>query len=373
MTNHQQLRSGDHPIPGPVLLFGSGETSPSGQKIFNHLFRRLLVDILDPAGIPTQPALRVAILETPAGFELNSAQVAGRVGEFLRHHLQNYCLQVAVIPARRRGTPDSPDNPSILAPLLHAEIIFMGPGSPTYAVRQLQDSQAWHLLVARHRLGGALALASAASIAAGVCALPVYEIYKVGEDIHWKPGLDLFGPYNLSLVFIPHWNNADGGEELDTSRCFMGRARFAALLERLPPGVTVVGIDEGTGLLLDLEGERCQVVGRDGVTLLRAAGEWRFSNGDTFSIQELGDFRPLDDPRSGLPAGIWRQANEALDRPAGTAQVPADILALVEARQAARQSQDWPRADRLREQIAALGWQVVDTAEGPRIVREKRE
>jgi len=58
--------------PGPVVLFGSGET--------------------------------------PAGFELNSPQVAGRVAEFLEHHLQNYDPQVKVIPARKRGTAFSPDS-----------------------------------------------------------------------------------------------------------------------------------------------------------------------------------------------------------------------------------------------------------------------
>ena len=86
----------------------------------------------------------------------------------------------------------------------------MGPGSPTYAVRQLADSLAWHRLIARHRVGATLALASAAVIAISALALPVYEIYKAGQDLHWQPGLDLFGAYGLKLVFVPHWNNAEG-------------------------------------------------------------------------------------------------------------------------------------------------------------------
>ena len=69
------------------------------------------------------------------------------------------------MPARKRGTLDSPDEPQVVAPLLEADLIFMGPGSPTYAVRQLSDSLAWHYLLARHRLGAALVLASAAVIA----------------------------------------------------------------------------------------------------------------------------------------------------------------------------------------------------------------
>ena len=158
------------------------------------------------------------------------------MGEFLQHNLQNYRPEVVTVAARNRATAYSPDDPQIIEPIYSADLVFMGPGSPTYAVRQLHDSLAWYALLARHRLGAAIALASAAVIAISAYALPVYEIYKVGEDLHWKPGLDFFGMYGLPLVFIPHWNNNDGGEELDTSRCFMGQQRFARLVELLPEG-----------------------------------------------------------------------------------------------------------------------------------------
>ena len=110
--------------PGLVVLFGSGETSASGRKVHDWLLGRL------------SPPIQLAVLETPAGFELNSAQVAGRVADFFSHRLQNYRPQVTVVPARKRGTPFSPDDPAIVAPLLVANLIFLGPGSPTYAVRR---------------------------------------------------------------------------------------------------------------------------------------------------------------------------------------------------------------------------------------------
>ncbi len=197
-----------HPTPGPIALFGSGETSPSGQRIFEFLFKTLSVSPL------------VRILETPAGFELNSEKVAGNVAEFIQDHLQNYKPRIKLIPARKKGTDFSPDDPDIALPILESDLIFMGPGSPTYAVRQLEKSLAWEYLITRHRMGAALALSSATTIAVSSYALPVYEIYKVGQDIHWQPGLDLFSPFQLSLVFIPHWNNTDGGVDLDTSRFF---------------------------------------------------------------------------------------------------------------------------------------------------------
>jgi len=348
--------------PGLIVLFGSGETSSSGQKVFDWLFRRLSAPI------------RVAVLETPAGFELNSAQVAGRVADFLRQRLQNYRPEVTVVPARKRGTPFSPDEPGIVAPLLEANVIFLGPGSPTYAARQLKDSLAWQVLVARHRLGAAIVLASAAAIAASTHALPVYEIYKVGEDLHWHEGLNLLGPYGLPLVFVTHWNNAEGGADLDTSRCFMGQSRFELLLDMLPPGVTVVGVEEHTALVVDLAAETCQVLGKGGITLLRHGEERCFKHGETFSIHELGRFQQPE-PQAGLPAEVWEQVKTAhMEAQAKVApEPPPEVLSLVEERVAARVRRDWATADALRERIAALGWEVRDTPQGPELRRRGAE
>ncbi len=351
--------------PGPIALFGSGETTPQGQKIFDHLFRQL------------PHSARVALLETPAGFELNSAQVIGRVAEFLRHRLQNYRPQIEIIPARRRGTPFSPDDAQIVAPLLVADLIFMGPGSPSYAVRQLRGSLAWHSLLARHRLGATLAFSSAAVIAIGALALPVYEIYKVGEDPHWKPGLDLFAAFGLPLTLIPHWNNRDGGDELDTSRCFMGRARFEPLLAQLPPGQTVIGIDEQTALFIDCASRVCTVRGLGTVTVLQENESRVFASGESFPLNLLGHCGEMAEAREDIPAGIWqeallRQGTLAEDQsgPERGSPPPAKVLSLVEQRQIARAARDWAQADVLREQIAALGWQVQDTPEGPVISRQ---
>ena len=95
----------------------------------------------------------------------------------------------------------------------------MGPGSPSYAVRHLTGTYAWDMIQARHRLGACLTFASSAAIAIGETAVPIYEIYKVGEDPHWIPGLDLLGPFGLRVACVTHWNNTEGGANLDTSRC----------------------------------------------------------------------------------------------------------------------------------------------------------
>ena len=51
-------------------------------------------------------------------------------------------------------------------------------------------------------------------------------------------------------------------------------------------------------------------------------------------------------------------------------QVEPEVLAIVELRQQARKSKNWAEADRLREELAARGWTVKDTAKGPELKRK---
>ncbi len=375
------MSSNPQPLPGPIVLFGSGETSPSGQKVFDALFRQL------------PPSPRCALLETAAGFELNSYRVIERVGEFLQKSLQNYQPQVEIIRARSRSLLESPDNPDIAAALLEADLIFMGPGSPTYAVRQLRNSLTWHFALARHALGAALVFASAGVVAVGSYALPVYEIYKAGDDLQWKDGLDLFGIYGLSLVLIPHWNNREGGEELDTSRCFMGRERFRSLAIELPPGQTILGIDENTALMLDLQSGSGKVLGKgeviwmhvghghtddekvdylaasglDEIILKRGGHVHRYRTGESF---ELAECCPLRMPVAGqgVPPEVWEQVMGAAGRKEEVP--PEEVLELAEQRQEARLRKDWGAADELRKRIEEMGWKVEDGKAGVRVVRK---
>ena len=50
-------------------------------------------------------------------------------------------------------------------------------------------------------------------------------------------------------------------------------------------------------------------------------------------------------------------------------QAPAEIEHLAAERQEARAARDFERADRLRDELAERGWEIRDTAEGPRLVR----
>ena len=341
--------------PGVIALFGSGETSPDGQRVHDLLMRRL----------PTP--VRVSVLETPAGFELNSSAVAGRLADFLRDRLPNYRPQLSVIAARARGTAFSPDDPTIAEPIYKSDYILAGPGSPTYAARQLRDSLTWHATLARHRMGATLVLASAMAVAVSRLALPVYEIYKVGTDLHWAAGLDLLGPFGASVIFVPHWNNREGGADLDTSCCFMGVDRFAALTALLPANITIVGIDERTAFVIDLAGRRCEAVGAGSVTVIRGTSRRLITPSVGCDLDVLGNIAPPL-PDSDIPAAVWARALAAdVERAPVSVEPPAEVLALRDRRAVARAQREWAAADAIRKEIAALGWSVVDTPAGPEL------
>src|SRR5579859_1573795 len=99
--------------PGPIVLFGSGEASPIARRVHAAALSQV------------PPPIRACVLETPAGFEPNSARVAGRLADFLRQRLTPFDVHVEVVPARKRGTPHSPDAPDVVAPLLKANYLVL--------------------------------------------------------------------------------------------------------------------------------------------------------------------------------------------------------------------------------------------------------
>lgn len=60
---------------------------------------------------------------------------------------------------------------------------------------------------------------------------------------------------------------------------------------------------------------------------------------------------------------------KALGADAEAAEIPAEVLALVEQRKEARKAKDFAQADALRDKITALGWQIRETRQGTEITK----
>lgn len=231
-----------------LVLFGSGENAPSSVTIYRDLFLTF-----------GKRDLKIALITTPAGFQPNVARVYGEIKDFLLASLPDFNLQIEIISA---NTVKDANNPAIVAQLDIADIIFTGPGSPTYAAKHLRGTLLLTKIIDRVKNGVTLILASAATISFSHFSLPVYEIYKVGEELHWEDGLDLYDAIWQRATIIPHFNNTEGGEGLDTSHCFVGRDRFIKLHAQLPENEWVLGIDEHTAYIIDLETQKAETRGK---------------------------------------------------------------------------------------------------------------
>jgi cysteinyl-tRNA synthetase len=64
----------------------------------------------------------------------------------------------------------------------------------------------------------------------------------------------------------------------------------------------------------------------------------------------------------------WKRINTVLDLEADTdVAIPHEVAQLAEQRENARREKNWKRSDELRERISALGWEVRDTKDGPKL------
>ena len=66
----------------------------------------------------------------------------------------------------------------------------------------------------------------------------------------------------------------------------------------------------------------------------------------------------------------WKRINSILNLEAESdVAVPDEVAQLAQQRENARTEKNWERSDQLRERISALGWEVRDTKEGPKLTR----
>ena len=260
-------------LPHILVVMGSGETAPT--MVTTH---RMLASKL-------QKSARAVLLDTPYGFQENAPELASKAAEYFKTSI-NLDLEVAGLTEIIGA--DSLSVERGLQKVADADYVFAGPGSPTYALRQWSGTPLAGLLSKKLRDGGIVTFASAAALTLGRFTLPVYEIYKVGEDPRWLEGLNILGEIGVNVALIPHYNNAEGGHH-DTRFCYMGERRLSMLERELPADVYVLGVDEHTGMIIDLDTQNVTVVGK-GVITIRIQGEsTEISSGETFSLNKLRD------------------------------------------------------------------------------------
>ena len=254
---------------------GSGETAPT--MVTTH--RRLTALLPSP--------VQAVVLDTPYGFQENAPDLALRAVEYFKTSI-NVDLQVAGL-VRMKDThiaADPVETERGLRRLADADYVFAGPGSPTYALRQWSGTTVATLLADKLRTGGIVVFASAAALTLGKATVPVYEIYKVGEDVRRLDGLDLLSVIGINAAVIPHYDNAEGANH-DTRFCYLGEARLVMFESMLDDDTFVLGVDEHTGLVIDLDTQIATVVGNGTVTVRLRGQSHVFETGAILSLEYL--------------------------------------------------------------------------------------
>ena len=265
--------------PRLLVIMGSGETAPT--MVTPHR------DIVARFG---GAAPKAVLLDTPYGFQENAGDISQRAVDYFAQRVQlpievaGFPGPLAVDPRERSAQPSA----GALARLRAADLVFSGPGSPSYALSTWRGSVVRETLLDKLSHGGAAVFSSAAAVTVGRFSLPVYEVYKVGHPAHWLDGLDLLGPlgFGPSTAVIPHFDNAEGGNH-DTRFCYMGERRLTALEAMLPEDAWLLGVDEHTALVIDLDAGQVSVSGRGVVTVRRRGVSETFGAGSRVPLAAL--------------------------------------------------------------------------------------
>ncbi|MDP3984748.1 MAG: hypothetical protein Q8Q52_07090 [Acidimicrobiia bacterium] len=349
-------------MTGRVMIIGSGELGPSMVPVFRSLNAEV-----DPS--------RVVVLDGSYRFQANGDELSEKIVDHLARSV-GWRAEVA--------TSAGSDPIDLAVKIAAADLVFAGPGSPTYALRQWNHPPVIEALVSVVEAGGTLVMASAAALTLGVKALPIYEIYKAGEEPRWIDGLDVLGRLGLEAVVIPHWNNREGGTH-DTSHCFMGQARFAMLERMLAPSTTVIGVDEHTAMTIEAASGARRVEGAGSITIRLAGSDLPLSADQSPRI--VGHPTRTGEDASAPPgdaiddaAAMVSAIVEAADDPHRLAEITAgfqesqdeklkeamaDYVGLVvELREEARAEGRYGDADAIRQRLAGLGVSLSDTPEG---------
>jgi hypothetical protein len=265
--------------PRILAIMGSGETAPTMVTPHREIVARL-----------GEPTPRAVLLDTPYGFQENASEITERAVEYFAHRVQLTIEAAGILGplAPDQGHRAPLAEAAALSRLRTAGFVFAGPGSPSYALSVWRSSPVPEALATKLTDGGAVVFSSAAALTLGRFSVPVYEIYKVGHPMHWLDGLDLMraAGFEASCVVIPHYDNAEGGTH-DTRFCYLGERRLTAMEAMLPDDAWVLGIDEHTVLVADLDAKTVTVSGRGGLTVRRRGRSQVFPSGTKLGLSSL--------------------------------------------------------------------------------------
>lgn len=196
----------------------------------------------------------IRILPTAAAPDNNDLR-AGKNG--LRWFQSLGARDVESVPLIDKSSANSVE---VTEALRRAKLIYLLGGFTHYLGQTLKGSSSWEAALEAYRNGAVIAGSSAG-------AMVMCQFYYDPGEGKVVEGLNLIP----NALVLPHHNT-------------FGKSWAARLLKELP-GVTLLGIDERTGMLDNGSGLGWSVLGQDAVTVYRLGKQEIHPTGETFSLK----------------------------------------------------------------------------------------
>jgi cyanophycinase len=224
---------------GPVALIGGNE------------FRRES-EAVDLALLALAGGSKTAVGLLPTGATNENPEVVGQNG--IRHFARLGAAAEALLVVDEASAAD----PTLAAAIERCALLYISGGDPAYLLETLRRSRAWEAVLAVHRRGGLVAGSGAGAM------LLAEQLWRFDG---WASGLGLAS----GLAVVPH------------HATLSKRWAIGHMLATLPPGVTLIGLDDSTALLLP----EALVLGAGAVTAYGRQGPVAYGAGAHVPLRPL--------------------------------------------------------------------------------------
>jgi len=238
---------------GIVALVGAGEFLPTMQPVDAYLLEQLRERSGNEGNGQTP---RVAIV--PAASAPDGEGVPQRWAKMGVEHFEQLGAVAEPVMLLTREDADAPE---IVERLRKANFVYFSGGKPRYLLETLTGSAAWQAIQDIYRQGGVVAGCSAGAMVMGGALFDFPQVWRTLPALGLVPG----------IIVIPHFDE-------------IPRA-FSAPMTSGGRGLTVIGVDGGTGLIG--VGTRWIVQGKGGVTVFTSKHKHCYTAGEEVALERV--------------------------------------------------------------------------------------
>ncbi|MCX6020261.1 MAG: Type 1 glutamine amidotransferase-like domain-containing protein [Chloroflexi bacterium] len=232
-------------MPGMLALVGAGEYLDTMRAVDERLLESIAA-----------PQKRVVLLPTAAALEPDFRKWS----DMGHRHFTAIGVEVRPLDVLTR---EDAMNADLAAEIAAANFVYLSGGNPAYLLQTLKDTPVWRAIRGVWEAGGVVAGCSAGAMIMGGLLRGRRE-----PPFEWTPALGMAS----SVIIAPHFDR-------------MPPARLRQILDPLPEGFILLGIDEHTAAVAGPDG--WEVMGHGGVHLHEGGAARSFRHGERIPLPAL--------------------------------------------------------------------------------------